>query len=250
MNTLDTVVASLAGSQLTLGGLLYRLHLTGRLVPLAQEGLAQQWLLDQALAAGLTVTTEELQHTADLHRRRHGLLTAADTHAWLAAQGLSVDQFEAGLLETLLADKLRKQLTATGVESHFAEHSAEYEQLRVTLLIVGREELARELASQVRDEGRELESAALEHGLAVMPRLMFRKELDSPLAQALDAAGDGQLVGPVGTPKGFALLQARDRRAPELDGHTRKRIEQELFAAWLDSHMRQAKIELGNLGKS
>jgi hypothetical protein len=250
MSSLNTVIASLAGSRLTLGELLHRLHVTGRLAPLVQEALAQQWLRDQALTAGLSVSIEELQHAADVYRRRRGLLTAADTRDWLAAQCLSVEDFEAGLQETLLADKLRKELTATEVDTYFAEHRAGYEQLRVTLLFVGREELARELASQVRDEGRELESAALEHGLVVMPRLTFRKELDPTLAQALDAAGSGELVGPVGTPEGFALLQARERRTPALDGLTRTHIEQELFANWVDAHMKQATIDLGLLAKS
>src|SRR5262245_26264828 len=147
MNPLDTVIASLAGSRLTLGGLLKRLQVHARLGPLVREALARQYLLDQARAAGLSATTEELQQAADAFRRRAGLHTAADTHSWLAQHGLSAEDFEAGLEEDLLAAKLRQQPSAAGVEAYFATRQADHERLQVGLLLVQREDLARELAS-------------------------------------------------------------------------------------------------------
>src|SRR5262249_8680018 len=87
MNPLDAAIASLAGSRLTPGGLLERRQVQARQDPLIREALARQSVLDQARAAGLSVTPEELQQAANAYRRRAGLDTAADTHAWLAAQG-------------------------------------------------------------------------------------------------------------------------------------------------------------------
>ena len=86
MSPLDTVIASLAGSRLTLGGLLRRLRVQARLGPLVREALVRQYILDHAHEAGLSVTTEELQQAANAYRRGAGLHTAADTPAWLAAQ--------------------------------------------------------------------------------------------------------------------------------------------------------------------
>src|SRR5262245_38007950 len=108
MNTLDTIIASLPGARLSLGEFLKRLHRQGRLRPLVLEALAGRLVQEQARQSGLSVTAEELQAAADSFRRRHDLPTAADTHAWLTERGLSVDDFEAGLEEDLLAAKVRQ----------------------------------------------------------------------------------------------------------------------------------------------
>lgn len=248
MATLDTVVASLSGSQLTLGGLLRRLHVQGRLGSLAREALARQHVLDQARAAGLAVTPQELQRAADVYRRRVGLTSAADTRAYLAERGLSADDFEAGLEETLLAEKLRRHVAGAKAEEQFADRRGDYEQLRVAILLAGREELARELASQVREEGRDLDAVALEHGLPVVRRRLLRKELDGPLAAALAGAEDGEMVGPVATPQGFALAVIKERHPAQLDATTRQRIEHDLFADWLAARLKQATLDLAAVG--
>ena len=115
---------------------------------------------------------------------------------------------------------------------------------------MGRDDLARELASQVQDEGRDLEEVARAHGLPVVRHLLFRKDLGGPLAEALASAGTGELVGPVETPKGFALLVVEERLPAELDGATRQRIQDELFDAWLGGRMNQATFDLGKAGPS
>jgi hypothetical protein len=208
MSTLDNILSSPPVVRL----LLTKLHRQGRLAPLIREALADQVVQEEARQAGLAVSTEELQKAADSFRRRHGLLSAADTQAWLNERGLSVDDFEAGLEEDLLAAKLRRQVSAAGLEVYFATHQADYERLRLGLLLVGRDDLAGELASQVRDEGRGLEDVAGEHGLAVARRRLARKDLAGPLAEALAPAQPGELVGPVATPAGFALLVLEERR--------------------------------------
>src|SRR5262249_51802237 len=103
MTTLETTIAALGGTRLSLGGLLNRLRVQGRLGPLIREALAEQLVQEQARQAGLSVTVEELQAVADAFRRGQGLYTAANTRARLAKQGLSVDDFEQGLEEALLA---------------------------------------------------------------------------------------------------------------------------------------------------
>jgi hypothetical protein len=248
MNPLDTVIVSTSNTRLTLGGLLRRLQVQARLGPLVHEALARQYVVDQARAAGLAVTAEELQQAADAYRRRAGLHTAADTRAWLARHGLSADDFAAGLEETLLAAKMRRQVGAAGVEVHFATHQAGYERLRVAMLLVGRDDLARELLSQVRDEGRDLDAVAQEHGLPVVRRRLLRRELGEALAAALAAAKDGELVGPVATPEGFALVEIKERDEPVLDPDIRQAIQQELFEKWLAEGVRDATLDLAVVG--
>jgi hypothetical protein len=216
----------------------------GRLKSLVLDALTEQLVQDEARQAGLSVTLEELQSAADAFRRRHGLSAAADTHAWLSEQGMTVDDFKANLEHDLLATKLRQHLTAARVEEHFTAHQAGYERLGLAQLCVGRDDLAHELASQVCEEGRNLDAIAGEYRLRVERKESYRQDLASPLAEVLTSAGPGDLVGPVQTPQGFALILVEERRPAALDPATRQHIENELFAAWLAEHTREAKIDL------
>src|SRR5262245_6384839 len=164
MNTLDAVIGSLPDARLTVASLLRRLHAQGRLEPLVREALAAQIVQQQARQVGLTATVEELQAAADSFRRRVGLSSAADTHAWLARQKMSQEEFEAILEQDILAAKFRQHLTAPGVNDHFEKHKSGYDSLTVLQLIVPREDLANELLSQVRDDGRDLADVAGEQG--------------------------------------------------------------------------------------
>ena len=248
MNTLETPVASLPGVSLSLGQLLQTLHTQGRLRPLVVEALAGRLVQQQAHQAGLSVTAEDLQAAADAFRRAHGLHTATATRTWLDGQGLTVGDFEAGLEERLLAAKLKQHQTAAQADESFAAHRTDFERLRVARVVTGRDDLARELASQVRDEGRDLEGVAREHGLPVDRRRLFRRDLPVHLAAALAKAQPGELVGPVGAPEGFALLLIEECRPAELDSATRQRIQDELFEGWLAARMKEATFDAGALG--
>ncbi len=250
MNSPDCIVASLPETRLTLGGLLRWLHTQGRLGPLVREALAAQLVRQEARQAGLAATADELQAAADSFRRRRGLHSAADTRAWLEARDLSDDDFEAALEQDVLAAKLRAHLTGAVVDGAFAADPTGFERLRLAQVVVGREDLARELASQVRDEGRELAEVAGEQGLHLARVEGFRKEVNGPLAAALASAGAGELVGPVGTPRGFALVLVEECRPAVLDAATRRCIEDALFEAWLAARLAEAKIDLRPAGTS
>jgi hypothetical protein len=248
VSILDSIVGTLPGSQLSLGELLKRLSLRGRLRSLVVDALTEQLVQKEALQAKLSVTQEELQSAAGAFRRRHGLSAAADTHAWLSARGMSVNDFMASLEHDLLAVKLRQHLTAARVEGHFAAHRTGYERLRLAQLCVGRDDLANELASQIREEGRDLDAVAGEHRIPLVRGEWFRKELAIPLAEALASAGAGQLVGPVVTPQGFVLVLVEEREPAKLDAAARQHIENELFTAWVTERMRSVKIDLALTG--
>src|SRR5262245_42606490 len=234
MKTLDTIVGALGDQSLTLRGLLEWLRSRGRLGPLVREALAALSVRGEARRAGLSVTGKELQAAAAAFRGTQGLDTADATRAWLASRGLSADDLEAGLEDDLLAAKVKQRLTGPEVEEYFSAHRAGLEQLRLTVVFAGRDDLAGELASQVR-EGRDLADVAREHGLSAARRRLLFEELGGPLGSALADAAPGELVGPVETPEGFALVVVEERRPAELDVATRQRIQDRLFADWLSA---------------
>jgi hypothetical protein len=239
MPPFGSCVGQLDGIQLSLDGLIKHLCVQGRFEALVREALAAQLVQSEARQAGISVKVDELQAAANEFRRRHRLNRAADTRSWLAAQNLTVDDFEAGLKQTLLAAKLRQHLTAANADDHFAAHRADFERLRLTRLLVQREDLARELASQIREEGKELADVARDHGRPLVRGQWFRKEIDEPIASATI----GQLVGPFGTSNGFVLAVVEKRRPAELDETTRQRIQDELYQEWLAQRMLGATVD-------
>ena len=75
-------------------------------------------------------------------------------------------------------------------------------------------------------------------------RQLLRKEL----GEALAGAKDGEVVGPVATPEGFALARIEERHEPVLDPALRQRIQDELFEGWLAACMKEATFDEGALG--
>src|SRR5262249_6743871 len=111
----------------------------------------------EAGQAGMPVRGEALQAAADAFRRAHGLRTASATRAWLDGQGLTAGDFETGLEERLLAAKLKHHQTAAQAVESFSARRTDCERLQVAQVLVDRDDLALELASQVQAEGRDLE---------------------------------------------------------------------------------------------
>src|SRR5262249_61608088 len=99
-------------------------------------------------------------------------------------------------------------------------------------------------AGRVRAAGRDCTDVAREQGRAVTSAAPLRRELDGPLRDALAGASDGDLVGPVATPEGFALAVIERRLPAEPDATTRQDIQDALFARWLAEQLEQATLNL------
>jgi parvulin-like peptidyl-prolyl isomerase len=246
-DTTSLSAVSLGDHAVTLPEFLRHLKRSGRLQSLLQEAVVEQFLVQQSTQAGLVVTPEELQRTADLVRRRQGLTSAEQVHAWLARQRLSVLDFEDTLERDLLMDKLKDHLIGDRIAAHFEQHRSQYDRLRLRQLTVAREDLARELLSQVRDDGRDFAALAqkpqagtAENGSSSV-MVLLRRQLLPAVATALPTTA-GEVGGPVATAKGFALVQVEEVQPAQLDSDTMASIRQELFEAWLREQLEQRPI--------
>jgi len=242
--------AKLADVTLSLRDCLLRLKQRRQLQPLLREAAIEAFLLRQAGDAGLAVSTEQLQSAADAFRRRQGLNSAEQTNAWLAREGLSVMNLEAVLERDLLVARLREHVTAPLIEGHFAAHRDRYDRVRLGLIVVARADLARELLTQIREEGRDFAELAREHSLHGPSRdrggelgVLLRRQLP-PGAEAVFTAREGEVIGPVALPDGFHLFRVGAMSAAELDGPTIELVRKELFDAWLTERLGGARPEL------
>lgn len=246
----SVVVAEVNGEAVTLGPLLHRLRLEGGL-DLVQAALREQ-VIDQALRAhSIEVTTEELQEAADMFRTNRRLFRADDTHAWLKAHHLSVDDLEEKLSRELALRKLRVLLTEDRVEPYFVEHHAAFASARLSLLRLESEEQAREVATQIEED--EADFSDLVRSLATDPGVcesggylgwVARKALSPAAEAAVFSASPGDTVGPIKTDGGWALIKVWEVLEPKLTEHTRHEIRQMLFGQWLAEQINQAKLKI------
>jgi putative peptide maturation system protein len=242
--------AKLAGTTMSLRDGLVRLKQRRQLQPLLREVVLEEYLVQQAATVGLAISTEQLQSAADAFRRRHGLHSAEQTSAWLARDGLSILDLEAVLERDLLVARLREHVTAGLVQSHFTAHRTDYDRVRLGQIVVARADLARELVTQIREEGRDFTELAREHSLHAPSRehggelgVVLRRQLP-PGAEAVFAAREGDVIGPVALPDGFHLFRVGEMLAAELDGRTAELIRRELFDNWLAERLGGARPEL------
>ncbi len=245
------VVASVAGVSVSLDDWLNSLKRRGRLVRLVREAAVVRLVLQRAAEAGLAVTDTELQAAADVVRRRYGLTSAADTNAWLAREGLSLDEFEQNLEADLLAEKFKDHLTRDRIADHFAAHRDRYTRARLRHLVASSEGIARELLAQVVEEGQDFARLARTHSLHGSARAggdlgsVGRWALAPAAADKVFGARAGDVIGPIAGPEGWHLYLVEELRPAELDDETAAVIRRELFAAWLNEQHRDLRIDLG-----
>jgi peptidylprolyl isomerase len=243
-------LATAGGRGVNVAECLRSLQRHGRLKQVALQALADKTIAEAAREAGLAVTTEELQQAADRWRKRHALTQAARTQQWLTTQGWIAADFEAFLQHDLLTIKLRDHLSNGQVATHFETHRDGYAQARLRLIAVGQESLARELLTQVREDGRDFAELARQHsqhptaGQGGLLGVVSRRQLPPAVVDVVFAAHPGTVVGPVALPEGFHLFLVEGHMPAALDDATTERIRQELFDRWLADTLKDVSFTL------
>jgi parvulin-like peptidyl-prolyl isomerase len=235
---------------LTPSSLLRTFRLRGRVLGLLREAAAEEVCVRTARDAGLAVADAELQHAANRFRLRHGLSSAESTQQWLDGQQLTTEDWEVGLEREVLIEKFKDHLATNESAAYLATHGDRYSRVRLRLLVVPTEGLARELLVQVTEEGRSFEELAATRSAdpaAGDLGEVFRGQLAVPVADAAFAARNGDVIGPFAGRHGFELLQVGEVRTPELDPMTAAAIREDLFADWIRERMVGVTVRLESL---
>jgi DNA-binding phage protein len=226
----------------------------GRLQPLLQDYLQDRLVVSAALAAGLTIVSEDVQLAADRFRQANHLSSAEDTHRWLADQQLSLADLEERLETELLITKFQQHLLDEQGEEYFQAHRAKYDRARLRRLVAPSEGAACEYLCRVTQEGASLAELARDHDVDPTARglrgelgLVARWQMPIGVADAVFAAAPGAIVGPIATPQGFALYQVDEILPAKLDEATADRIREELFQAWVQQRLANIRIDLSGL---
>jgi hypothetical protein len=161
---------------------------------------AQRLAVDCALAAA---AGEPIAHTAEALARIHAAAEAAR----------------------------REAVSDEAVAREVAQHRLEWLRIDGELLELPAEDVAREAALCVREDGRPLAEVATDAGTTTAALRAYVEEIDPALSAALVGAREGELVGPIAHEDGFALVRVDGKTLPEpADRDVRRRAEERIAA--------------------
>jgi putative peptide maturation system protein len=246
----DRNLARVNGGVVTVDQAIAQLDFIWDEVPLVRR-LVNTCLIQETLKREpITVDEADLQEAMDSFRRARGLFTAEDTHQWLADKALSAEKLEQLLVDQATLRKLRARVAEGRVEDYFVAHRDELAEVGLLRLDFADEGRARAALDELRRG--ETFVALAERALAeavsrgeqapVLESLVLRRR-EAATFELPIAVAPGDLVGPLPSKRGAALVQALAVQPACLDKRTRQAVEQVLFEDWLADRRKAARIE-------
>ena len=215
------------------------------------ERVVESVVLEQVAAgAGLEPVEAEVQPLLmDDFRRERQLHATEDTERYLARRGCTADDFWDAMTLCWKERALRRRYAEEAAEPYFRQHVATYDAALLSELVVEEEDLARELALQVREEGADFGRLARRFSTAESrDRAGFLGEVRRTTLRAAEAAavfgGAPQaVVGPYPQRRQYRLLQVHEVRRGVLTPAIRAENRGPLWREWVERQVRAAAAE-------
>jgi peptidylprolyl isomerase len=222
------------------------------------EGLVEQMVRDKLTAraarqSGLQVAPGQIQERADAFRRVLGLHRAADTNHYLDALGVSLDEFEAYITDTLYQETMLEQVCSEpAVQQYFKLNSPRFDSVEVSHIALDAEGAAREMMSVLQDEPDAFAEMAREHSIDADTRAqggrigkVLRGALKGDIEARVFNAHEGELLGPFASPDGafYEIFRVDARHPARLDADTAAEVRRLLREEWLMARAQEHVIE-------
>lgn len=209
------------------------------------EKILQQSVIERvARERGIAVTPEEIQAEAERQRRERRLEKASDTLAWLAAQKITSDDWESGIRDRLLAQKLADHLFSKEVEKFFAQNRLDFDRVLLYQIIVTDFNLAQELFYQIEEREISFYEAAHLYDIDEKRRQqcgcegkLDRWQFKPDIAAAVFGGSLGVASGPFQTALGYHLFMVEEFIPAELTPQRYQDILDRIFKEWLTSEL-------------
>lgn len=240
-------MVSFSGIQIQPEELISSLKRQVQLKPVCRSIICQKIVSQAAQARGIEVTPEEIQAEADRLRYENRLESATATYAWLADQLISPDDWELGICDRILAQKLAHHLFGDEVEKQFSQKKLDFEQLILYRIAVPYQPLAQELFYQIEESEISFYEAAHFYDIDEQRRLrcgyegkIYRWSLKPDIAAHLFSARLREVVGPFPSEHGYDLFLVEDFVSPDLTSQLYDEILDRLFQGWLENELNYA----------
>lgn len=216
------------------------LALSGQLDDVLLEALRARCLPEWAGRLGVEVDDEQVQAFADEYRATHRLHEADATEAFLERAGMSEDDFFAYCRAQALRRAVREHLaTEEAVREYFLAHPGDFDQARISRIVVSEAELASELRMRIAEDGEDFHALAREHSLdeRTAPAggyagAVRREDLGHEAAARVFSSEPGALVGPVAEGEQHLLILVEEVAKARLDDEASEDIRDRLLEEW------------------
>jgi parvulin-like peptidyl-prolyl isomerase len=215
-----------------------------QLKDVCQKILSQRIIEQTAQERGITVTPEEVEIEAFRLRYEQRLENLATTQAWLADQMSTVEDWEAGIRDRLLAQKLAESLFATEIENYFAQNRLNFEQIILYQIIVPYQRVARDILYQIEEREISFYEAAHLYDIDEIRRYqcgyegkLYRWNLKPEIVDVVFNARPGELIGPITTEQGSHILIVEEFIPAQLTPQRYQEILNQMFKEWIDNQV-------------
>lgn len=216
---------------------------------LARHGVLRPLLRQRLIAttvAPLTLSEPERLEAQRAWAERHGLSTPETLEAHLSRHGLREADLHWQAELPLRIERFAETRFGPEAESHFLSRRPALDQLTYSLLRVGEESLAGELYLRLVEEAADFAELVVRFGCdperASLGRVgpLPRDQVDPRLVELLSSSCVGSWQGPLCLDSWWLVLRLESFQPASFDEEpTRRRMERELFEAWLEQEVDQ-----------
>ena len=192
----------------------------------------------------IVVTPEEIQTEADEFRLKNRLEKTSDTLTWLAEQMITAEDWEEGIRNRLLAQKLANHLFAKDVEKIFAQNRINFDRVLLYQIVVSDKFFAQELFYQIEEEEISFYLAAHLYDIDEQRRQKCgcegeqeRANIHPAIAPIVFGSEIGEVTYPIKLDHGYHLLMVEKFIHSELTPQRHQMILDKLFQDWLDNEL-------------
>jgi parvulin-like peptidyl-prolyl isomerase len=228
------------------------LKLTGQFEGLVEQIVRDKLTVRAGQKQGIAVSAEDIQERADQFRRVKGLHRAADMNHYLDALGVSLDEFESFITDTLYQEKTMDNVSNDkAIENYFKLNSPKFDSIEVSHIVVDAEGKAKELISYLNDDPDSFAEMAREHSIVdtkeqggVIGKVL-RGSLKSDVEAKVFNAEVGDLLGPFAASDRsyFEIFKVTAKHPAALDDETKAEIRRLLREEWLMARAQEHIIE-------
>ncbi|OUC13214.1 MAG: peptidylprolyl isomerase [Alkalinema sp. CACIAM 70d] len=209
------------------------------------QSVLQQKIINQAAYdRKISIDDSEIQAETERQRREHHLEKASDTLAWLSDQQVTPEEWEAGIRDRLLTEKLGESMFHKEVEHFFVENRLDYDRIVLYQIIVPYGPLAQEIFYEIEEDEMSFYEAAHLYDIDEDRRrrcgfegVLYRWSLSPQLSTTIFRTPVGSVAEPIQTDRGYHILLPEEMIVAELNPTIRKEVIQRLFQDWLNSEM-------------
>ncbi len=226
-------------------------HITAdELLPLlSQYGLLPQLvrevIIDGAIAA-IDSSQEESELAIQQICQQHQILNQAQLEAWLAQQGMTVEQLQALATRQAKLQKFKQTTWGSQVQTYYLQRKAQLDRVVYSLLRVPAISVAQELYFRIQEGEATFTELARQYsngpeaqtGGLVGP--VELQSIHSTLAQLLTTMKPGQLWHPVRIGDWMVVVRLEELVPAQLDAAMEQRLLDELYGNWLQQQVQQS----------